>query len=372
MQMNENELLYAMALTRIPTIGNTWALTLYQAAGSATTLFENHKDVKCLIPEISDKMQEILLDYPLYVEQVKSELEFMERYQIRGMVFGSEEYPVRLRECTDAPLVLFFKGVQGFDLNRRRVISIVGTRRCTEYGKDLCHSFLKDLSNLDPNILVVSGLAYGIDAHAHENALINKMDTVGVLAHGLDRIYPQSNRGLASRVVEQGGLLTEYFSGTDPDAFNFVQRNRIVAGMSDCCIVVESDEKGGSLITADLAQGYHRDVFAFPGRVTDRFSRGCNNLIEQNVAAMLTSADAFMKLMRWDAEIPKVVQTEMFPELTPDEEKIVEALRDTEGLQINVLSVQCNLPVYKLTSALLNLEMKGIVRSLVGGTYRLL
>ena len=173
-------------------------------------------------------------------------------------------------------------------------------------------------------------------------------------------------------MVEQGGLLTEYFSGTDPDAFNFVQRNRIVAGMSDCCIVVESDEKGGSLITADLAQGYHRDVFAFPGRVTDRFSRGCNNLIEQNVAAMLTGADSFMKLMRWDAETPKIIQTEMFPELTLDEEKIVEVFRDTEGLQINVLSVRCNLPMHKLTSCLLSLEMKGIVRSLVGGTYRLL
>lgn len=369
--MNEMELLYAMALTRIPTIGTHWALVLYKAAGSAVALYEAHREIKSILPEASPKMQEILLDYPKYVEMVKPELDFMERFRIKGLVYGNNAYPCRLMECVDAPLVLFQQG--DADLNARHIISMIGTRRCTEYGRDMCRSFLRDLSKVDPSILVVSGLAYGIDANAHEQALANGLPTVGVLAHGLDRIYPQANRRLAEQMLaHKGGLLTEYFTKTEPDAFNFVQRNRIVAGMSDCCIVVESDEKGGSLITADLAMGYNRDVFAFPGRCTDRFSKGCNKLIERNSAALLTDVHSFLEQMRWGTKVPTVIEKELFIELSPDEERVVAALKQADELQINVLAVQCNLPIAKLSALLLGLEMKGMVKALVGGSYRLL
>lgn len=370
--MNEKEILYAMALRCIPTIGNHWSLSLYDKAGSATTLFENYKEIKDIIPDASDSLQNALLSFPEYVEQAKQELEFMDHYQIKGLLYGQDNYPYRLKDCVDAPLVLFFKGETETVLNGQRIISIVGTRKCTEYGKDLCRVFLRELAGYDPSILIVSGLAYGIDTHAHENALKNEMGTVGVLAHGLDRIYPQSNRGLASKMLSTGGLLTEYCSKTEPDAYNFVQRNRIVAGLSDCCIVVESDEKGGSLITADLAMGYHRDVFAFPGRITDQYSRGCNRLIERNEASILTSAESFLNQMRWDSTKPKVVQCELFPELTPEEGRVVDCLRGKDSLSVNLLSVQSNIPISKLVAVLLSLEMKGIVKSLVGGSYRLL
>lgn len=360
-----------MALTRIPTIGAHWAMVLYSAAGSATALYETYRDVKEILPEASLKMQEMLMDYPKYVEMVKPELDFMDHYRIKGLVFGDEAYPCRLRECVDAPLVLFQQG--DTNLNARHIISMVGTRRCTEYGRDMCRSFLRDIAKADPSILVVSGLAYGIDANAHEQALANGLPTIGVLAHGLDRIYPQANRKLAEQMVtHKGGLLTEYFTKTEPDAFNFVQRNRIVAGISDCCIVVESDEKGGSLITADLAMGYGRDVFAIPGRCTDRYSKGCNMLIERNGAAILTDANSFLKQMRWDIQIPTVIEKDLFLELSPEEARIVDALKNTDGLQINLLAVQCNLSISKLSTLLLGLEMKGVVKSLVGGTYRLL
>lgn len=370
--MNEKELLCAMALTRIPGVGSHWATTLYNKVGNAATLFENYKDLRSLVPDMTDHMQHLLLSFPVYMEEAEREMEFMTRFQIQGLVYGDPDYPCRLRECADAPLVLFFKGKALETLNRKRIVSMVGTRRCTEYGKDLCRNFLRELSELDKDILIVSGLAYGIDTHAHQNALQNGMETIGVLAHGLDRIYPQSNRGLAGKMVAQGGLLTEYGSGTNPDAFNFVQRNRIVAGMADCCIVVESNDKGGSLITADLAMGYHRDVFAFPGRVTDTYSKGCNKLIERNAAVMLTSAESFVSQMRWDVVKPAVIQCEMFPELSDDEQKIVDALNGVESLTVNLLAVQCNLPMGKLVALLMNLEMKGIIKSLVGGAYRLL
>lgn len=370
--MNEKELIYAMALSRIPSVGYHWALELYNKVGNATVLYENYKDLRSMVPEVTEHLQNQMLTFPDHVAEAERELEFMNRFQIQGLVYGDMDYPCRLRECPDAPLVLFFKGQSLEVLNRKRIVSMVGTRRCTEYGKDLCRNFLKELAQLDKDILIVSGLAYGVDTQAHEQALQNGMDTVGVLAHGLDRIYPQMNRTLAGRMVEQGGLLTEYVSGTVPDAFNFVKRNRIVAGMSDCCIVVESKEKGGSLITADLSMGYGRDVFAFPGRVTDPYSKGCNQLIEQNGAGLLTTAENFVKQMRWEMKKPVVVQREMFPELSADEEKVADTLRGVESLTVNMLSVQCNIPVHKLVALLLELEMKGVVKSLVGGAYRLI
>ena len=225
-------------------------------------------------------------------------------------------------------------------------------------------------------MLVVSGLAYGIDIHSHRAALDNAVDTVGVLAHGLDQIYPRLHRDTAVQMTSQGGLLTEFMSRTNADKVNFVRRNRIVAGMADATIVVESAEKGGALITADIAMSYHRDVFAFPGRVGDPYSQGCNRLIRDSKAALLQNAQEFMEAMGWqprssENQKDKGIQGELFPDLCEEEQRIVDCLRQSECLQINALAVATNLPVHKLSAFLFNLEMKGIVRLLSGGMYRL-
>ena len=260
-------------------------------------------------------------------------------------------------------------------MNRLRVVSMVGTRRATEYGKAFCADFLRDLSGLCSDILVVSGLAYGIDVHAHRAALANGLSTVGVLAHGLDRIYPAAHRKTAIEMLEQGGLLTEFLSGTEPDRYNFVSRNRIVAGMSDAVIVVESAEKGGSLITAGLAESYHRDCFAVPGRVSDELSRGCNQLIRDNKAALINDASDFVKAMNWGRDTarqqPQGIQRDFFPELTEEETRIVKIL-SRDDLHINTLVVEANIPINRMSALLFGLEMKGVVKALVGGMYHLL
>jgi DNA processing protein len=278
-----------------------------------------------------------------------------------------------LRECDDAPLALFYRG--NADLNALHVINMVGTRHATPYGQDICTRFLADLSVLCPNALIVSGLAYGIDIHAHRAALQNHFKTIGVLAHGLDRIYPAEHRKTAVSMLEQGGLLTEFTSGTNPDRQNFVKRNRIVAGMSDATVVIESAAKGGALITAELAESYHRDCFAFPGRCNDEYSIGCNNLIRKNQAVLITSAEDLVKAMGWEnsPKTEKTVQRELFPDLSEEEERIVKRLgKMSEGLQINTLVIDTNIPVNRMSALLFELEMKGVIRALAGGVYRLI
>lgn len=278
-----------------------------------------------------------------------------------------------MRECDDAPLALFYRG--NADLNALHVINMVGTRHATPYGQDICTRFLADLSVLCPNALIVSGLAYGIDIHAHRAALQNHFKTIGVLAHGLDRIYPAEHRKTAVSMLEQGGLLTEFTSGTNPDRQNFVKRNRIVAGMSDATVVIESAAKGGALITAELAESYHRDCFAFPGRCNDEYSIGCNNLIRKNQAVLITSAEDLVKAMGWESspKTEKTVQRELFPDLSEEEERIVKRLgKMSEGLQINTLVIDTNIPVNRMSALLFELEMKGVIRALAGGVYRLI
>jgi DNA processing protein len=235
---------------------------------------------------------------------------------------------------------------------------------------------MQDLADLCPDTLIVSGLAYGIDIHAHRNALKHKLPTVGVLAHGLDRIYPSAHRKTAIEMMDHGGLLTEFMSGTNPDRQNFVRRNRIVAGMSDATIVVESAAKGGALITAELAESYHRDCFAFPGRVTDIYSAGCNELIKNNRASLILSAEDFVNAMGWASNHRKpkeAVQRELFLDLSDEEKNIVELLQETpEGIQINTLIVKANIPIHRMSPLLFELEMKGVVRALAGGIYQLI
>ena len=369
--MMQDERLCSLALTRIPGLGLVGAMKLVSKMGSAACVFEQRKELSRLAPGVSEKVI-AALDNPEAFRRAEQELLFCEKNHIRCLTLNDQDYPGRLRECDDAPLVLFYRG--NADLNALHVINMVGTRHATPYGQDLCAHFLTELSALCPDVLIVSGLAYGIDIHAHRAALQNHFQTIGVLAHGLDRIYPAEHRKTAVSMLEQGGLLTEFMSGTNPDRQNFVKRNRIVAGMSDATIVVESAAKGGALITAELAESYHRDCFAFPGRWNDDYSIGCNNLIKKNQATLLTSAEDLVKAMGWDNKprTKKTIQRELFPELNEEEERIVKQLEKvSEGLQINTLVVETNIPVNRMTALLFELEMKGIIRALAGGVYRI-
>lgn len=370
--MNHAEHIYTIALTQVPGIGVVWGKNLINALGSAERVFLNRNDIPDMLPGATQRVVEAL-NCPQAIARAEKEYEFILKNKIQCITINDEDYPSRLRECDDAPIVLFFKG--NTNLNALRVINMVGTRNATDYGKQICVRFLQDLKEMCPDILVVSGLAYGIDIHAHRAALQNNFPTVGVLAHGLDRIYPAVHRKTAVEMLDKGGLLTEFTSGTNPDRYNFVSRNRIVAGMSDATVVVESAAKGGSLITADLAQGYHRDCFAFPGRYTDAQSQGCNQLIQENKAALIQSAEDFVKMMCWDesAQTQKTenVQRLLFPDLSEDEEKIVNILLNSEHTHINELVVATNIPVHRVNTLLFELEMKGVVRVLAGNLYRL-
>lgn len=367
----QDEQIYTLALTRIPGLGLIGARNLVNALGNAVSVFQHRKELPSLVPGVSEKLVKAL-DCPEAFLRAEEEIKFAEKNRIRCLTFHEEDYPSRLRECNDAPLALFYRG--NADLNALHIINMVGTRHATTYGQDICHTFLRDLAELCPNVLVVSGLAYGIDIHAHRAALQHHFSTVGVLAHGLDRIYPSAHRKTAVEMLEQGGLLTEFMSGTNPDRQNFVMRNRIVAGMSDATIIVESAAKGGALITAELAESYHRDCFAFPGRVHDEFSIGCNNLIKSNRAALLLSAEDLVNAMGWKSEAPapKAVQRELFPELSEEERMIVKWLQKSpDGIQINTLVVETNISINRMSGLLFELEMKGVVRALAGGVYRI-
>ena len=346
--MNEKELLCRMALPLLPGIGLVGARHLIQAAGSATMLFEHARELPALLPGVTPKVATAFQHTEVF-RLCEAELSFAQKHQIQCLTEDDEAYPSRLRECPDGPLVLFYKG--SANLNNRHILSIVGTRNATDYGKVLCQRFMQELSTLIPDVLIVSGLAYG-----------------------LDRIYPAVHRRTATEMLTQGGLLTEFMSGTNPDRQNFVKRNRIVAGISDATLVVESGPKGGSLITAEIAESYQRDCFAFPGRVGDTYSTGCNLLIQKNRAALIQGAEDVVKAMNWDHVpiSPQVVQRQLFPELTPEEEQVITHLqKHPDGIQINTLVVESNIAINRMTSLLFNLEMKGVVRALAGGVYKM-
>lgn len=371
-----NEVIAAMTLMRINYFSLSGLTLMYRELGNAQTIIEHHANIRDIFPDASEKLVNGLRNIDEAKARAEAELEFCQKHGIQPLPMNDEHYPARLRECDDAPLMLFYRG--NADLNQQRVINIVGTRHCTAYGKDVISRFVRDLKSLCPQLMIVSGLAYGVDINAHRAALENGYETVGVLAHGLDQIYPPRHRETAVKMISQGGLLTEFFTQTNADKVNFVRRNRIVAGMSDACILVESAARGGGLITARLSRDYNRDVFAFPGRVGDEYSEGCNNLIRNNGAALITSAQDFVEAMGWitDAQLnearQKGIERQLFPSLSPEEMQIVGALQKQNDQQINMLSVTSNLPVARLTAILFELELKGVVKVLAGGTYHLL
>ena len=365
-----NEQLSNLALTKVQGLKVATACKMLSVAGSASAIFANLGDIHNIFPGISNALVTALSDRSIF-DVAEQEMEFITSKGIKIYCFGDEDYPYRLRECDDAPIVIYTLG--NLNLNAKRIVSIVGTRNATEYGKDMCNAFVNDLARALPDTLIVSGLAYGIDVCAHRAAIKAGLPTVGVLAHGLDRIYPGVHRNVAKEMLANGGLLTEFMSGTNSLPAYFVQRNRIVAGLSDATIVVESAASGGSLITASLAQSYSRDCFAFPGRVNDKYSIGCNELIARNRAALITSAYDFMEAMNWSGKKHKesIQEQELFPELSPEEKTIMELLKSsTDGFQVNQLVVKLNIPINRLMPLLFRLEMKNLIRSVAGGCYR--
>ncbi len=370
----EQELIYAIALTKLRSLSQINARMLFEAAGSATEVFVNRKDLRSLVPEANERLMHALDNVDEALAIAEKEMQFISSKKVKAMVMTDDAYPKRMLECTDAPLVLY--GYGNVDFNRAHVLNIIGTRKCSEYGKELCSNFVAELKQLMPDVLIVSGLAYGIDINAHRAALANGMDTVGVLAHGLDNIYPSLHRPTAIEMVHNGGgLLTEYTTCTTPEKGNFVRRNRIVAGICDACVVVESAAHGGSLITAGLAIDYNRDVFAFPGRVYDESSAGCNNLIKKHEAALITCAEDFAIAMGWHVPNAKkkkeAIQQELFPNLSADEQKIVSALSLADDKHINQISIDTNISFNQASMILFDLEMKGIIKALGGARYRL-
>lgn len=370
------ETLYAVALTRINHFNLTTSLELYRKLGSATAVMEHRHDIKAVLPDATPRLEEALKDVSEAMRRAEQEMKFDEDHNIQPLVIGDDNYPERLRRCDDAPLVLYYRGTA--NLNHRHIISIVGTRHCTIYGQDIIRRFTADMKSLCPDTIIISGLAYGVDINAHRQALTNGMETVGVLAHGLDYLYPTAHRETATEMLRQGGLATEFMTGTNADKMNFVRRNRIVAGLADATIVVESASKGGSLITANLASDYNRDVFAFPGNVGAPYSMGTNNLIRDNKATLITSAEDFVNLMGWanDNQILKAkkngIERQLFPELNDNEKKIASLLANNNNMQISVISMRSGLTIPTISAALLNMEMQGIVRQMAGGIYHLI
>lgn len=293
-------------------------------------------------------------------------VEYFTKKPFRTCFFQSEDFPTRLNHCEDAPLLLFGHGKM--DLNAPRIVSVVGTRNASDYGKAICEELLQSFAG--KNIIVVSGLAYGIDIYVHQLCVRLGIQTIGVLGHGLDRLYPSVHRHVAAHMVRNGGLLTEFLPGTKPDRMNFPMRNRIVAGMCDATIVIESGVKGGSLITAELANDYNRDVFAFPGDISREFSKGCNQLIQQNKAHLVTGSADFFRIMGWEDQ-PKPVQKTLFAgQLSPEERSILQVFEETAQPSVDLLALKTGLPVSKVSTGMLGLELAGIVKALPGKRYK--
>ncbi len=368
--MNDEQLKYKIGITLIKGIGNNLAKNLIAYVGSVEGVFSETQRNLAKIPGIGEVLSREIVSQNV-LQRAEKEVEFILKNKIRPFYFMDKEYPYRLKECADSPIMIYGKGTN--DFNGGKFVAVVGTRNATEAGKENCRKLIDDLSKNHTNITIVSGLAYGIDICAHKAALDTGLSTVGIVGHGLDRIYPSMHRSVAEKMLEKGALLTEYLSETNPDKQNFVQRNRIIAGMCDALVVVESATRGGALITADVANDYNRDVFAFPGRVSDEWSGGCNALIKQNKASLIESADDLLKFMNWESQRSiSNVQTALFVDLSDEEQTIASMLRqNTDGLQLNELAVHSAKPVSKISSLLLEMEFKGIVKCLPGNLYKI-
>ena len=366
-----DDLLYQLALTEVPNVGLVQAKILAQYFGEAQKIFKASQSTLEKIEGIGEVRARSIKRFTDF-SHAEEEIKFLDKFSIKPLFITNKQYPQRLLHCYDSPTLLFYRGTA--DLNASKIIAIVGTRSHTEYSKKVTDQLVEELSA--QNILIVSGMAYGVDAIAHKAAIKNNLATVGVLAHGLDQIYPRDHAGLARDMLKNsGGLLSEFRSSIGPDKHNFPTRNRIVAGMSDATIVIESGIKGGSMVTAELANGYNRDVFAFPGKITDSKSAGCNYLIKSNKAMLLTDAQQLIEIMGWEdrrSRKPEVrSQKEIFIELSKDEKIIVDILNEKEGVHIDEINLKSGLNCSSVAAAILNLELQNVVLSLPGKLYQL-
>ena len=359
---------YNIALTLLPNVGDILAKRLVAYCGSAQAIFKEKKSSLEKIPGIGSLIAKSVINQTVF-ERAEEEIKYINDNNISPLFYLDSNYPKRLLHCADSPIMLYYKG--NANLNAEKIISIVGTREATEYGKKICEKLIADLAVY--NVVIVSGLAYGIDIYAHKAALYNKLPTVCALAHGLDRIYPAIHQSTANKMLEGGGWLSDFISKTIPDRENFPRRNRIVAGISDATIVIESKKKGGSLITAEIANSYNRDVFAFPGRVDDLCSEGCNNIIKQNTAALIQSASDLIYILGWEQSkgLKAPQQKKLFLELSKEEELLMTVLKEKDLTTIDDICFASKLPMSKVSALLLTLEFSGIVKSFPGKTYRL-
>ncbi|MDD3079782.1 MAG: DNA-processing protein DprA [Paludibacter sp.] len=371
--MNYENLRYRIGITLIKGIGNNLAKNLIAYLGSEEAVFREKRQNLAKIPGIGEVISQEIVNQNV-LKRADEEIDFIIKNKITPYYYTERNYPFRLRECPDAPVLIYTKG--NCNLNDGKFIAIVGTRNATDYGKDNCRKIIQDLALNMPNAIIVSGLAYGIDICAHKAAVENQLPTIGVVGHGLDRIYPAMHRPTAVKILENGMLVTEYLSKTNPDRQNFVQRNRIIAGLCDAVIVIESAARGGALITAEAANDYSRDVFAFPGRTGDEWSAGCNALIKANKAALIESAEDLMNYMSWEKHEKQktdVIQTSLFVDLSDEEQDIVTLLRQhPEGLQLNEISIKLEKTVSKISSLLLEMEFKAMVKPLPGNIYKII
>lgn len=371
MNSKENEIFHTIALTQIPEIGCITAQKLIDTFGSASVIFQQKKSALSAEGISGNVIKCLLSEREIAFQIAEKEMKFIEKNNISVFLKDDNLFPKRLTHCLDAPILLYGKG--NLDLNPKYSVAIVGTRKYSEYGVAMTNKIVEELSNHD-NIQIVSGLAAGIDTFAHRAALKHNVSTIGILGHGLQTIYPAGNKKLAASMQETGGILSEYTSTTIGVAHNFPRRNRIIAGMADAIVVVEAHEKGGALITATIGFSYNRDVFAVPGRVGDKSSEGCNNLIQFNKAALITSGEDIIKMMMWDdkpKQNTKSKQIQLMLDLSAEEQAIIQALQENEKLNIDELQITTSLNIAILSKTLLALEFKGIVNCLPGKRYTL-
>ncbi|HEY6142793.1 MAG TPA: DNA-processing protein DprA, partial [Flavobacterium sp.] len=356
---------HLLALQQVEGVGDIVAKKLITHCGNATEVFKAKSSQLAAIDGIGSVLLQKLKDKTVF-ERAEQELQFIKSNEIDVSYFQDENYPERLKQCIDGPVLLFTSG--NIDLKNKKTISIVGTRQITSYGMEFCRKLIEDLAPLDP--VIISGFAYGVDIFAHQLAMEHNLQTIGVVAHGLNQIYPKNHKKYVAKVEENGGFMTEFWSSSNPEKENFVRRNRIVAGMSEATIVIESAERGGSLITANIASDYNRDVFAVPGRTTDKYSQGCNDLIKTQKAHVLTSAADLIYMLNWEIETKvKPVQKQLFVTLEEEEQKIYDYLLKNGKELLDIIALRCDFPIYKISGMLLNMELKGVIRPLPGKLF---
>ncbi len=367
--MSSVPLVYKLALGMIPGVGDITARKLVSFTGSVEAVFKESYRSLTRIPGVGEALASAVARHE-YLDAAKTEAEFVEKHGIKVFFYLDDDYPVRLRQCEDSPVTFYFRG--NADLNSPMILSIVGTRNATQRGRELCQAIVSGLAVHFPQLLIVSGLAYGVDITAHKAALAGNLPTVAVLGHGLKTIYPSVHAGVARAMLDNGGHITDFPSATLPERNNFIRRNRIIAGISDATLIIESGVRGGALITADIAASYNRDVMAVPGRPGDEWSAGCNALIRCNRAALVENADDIEYLLGWKpAALATPVQGALFKGMTGNEKRIYEALGGDDGMTIDMLAGAAGIPVSKLSAILLQMELAGMITPYPGNVYRI-